>query len=183
MTETATIYYHKPKLRRTNFRREMLESIEMDIANLSSRELPVGREAIHAAVKAKKSDVPEIMECEVPKDGIFNCAANTLRSLGLTGKYDGFVYMCRAIEEILKYKEPPHFQSIYYDIAKEYGVNRCSVERSIRYSISFIKRSGNRHNLAVILGDALNDEKNFSNSKLLTILAADVFEKLISLEQ
>ena len=183
MTETATIYYHKPKLRKTNFRKEMLESIEMNIANLSSRELPVGREAIHAAVKTKKSDVPETTQCVVPKDSIFNYAANTLRSLGLTGKYDGFVYMCRAIEEILKCKEPPHFQSIYYDIAKEYDVNRCSVERSIRYAISFIKRSGNRHNLAVIFGEALNDEKNFSNSKLLTILAADVFEKLISLEQ
>ncbi len=182
MTETATIYYHKPKVRKTNFRREMLESVEMDIANLSSRELPVGREAIHAAVKARKNDVPEITECEVPKDSVFNYAANTLRSLGLTGKYDGFVYMCRAIEEILKYEESPHFQSIYYDIAKEYDVNRCSVERSIRYSISFIKRSGNRHNLAAILGDALSDEKNFSNSKFLTILAADVFEKLISVE-
>ena len=182
MTETAKIYYHKPRVRRTNLRRELYESAEFEIANLSSREYPTRREAVQTALKTKQPDTPAITECTVPTDSIFNYCANTLRSLGLTGKYDGFVYMCRAIEEILKSEYPPHFQSIYYDIAKEYGVNRCSVERSIRYAISFIKRSGNRHNLAVILGEALSDEKNFSNSKFLTIIAADVYEKLISLE-
>ena len=182
MTETATIYYHKPKVRRTNLRRELFENAELEIANLSSKEYPTRREVIQTALKSKQPDTPSTAECVVSKDSIFGCCANTLRSSGLTGKYDGFVYMCRAIEEILMSKDSPHFQSIYYDIAKEYGVNRCSVERSIRYAISFVKRSGNRHNMAVIFGEALADEKNFSNSKFLTIIAADVYEKLISLE-
>lgn len=182
MTETAKIYYHKPKVRRTNLRRELLENSEFEIANLSSREYHTTREAIHTALKTKQPDTPVITECTVPKDSIFGYCANTLRSLGLTGKYDGFVYMCRAIEEILMSEDPPHFQSIYYDISKEYGVNGCSVERSIRYAINFVKRSGNRHNMAVIFGEALSDEKNFSNSKFLTIIASNVYEKLLSLE-
>ena len=82
----------------------------------------------------------------------------------------------------MKEKEPPHFQSIYYDIGKEYDVNRCSVERSIRYAISYIRRNGNMSKLGAIFGDAACDEKNFSNSKFLTILAADIYEKLTSLE-
>ncbi len=166
MTETSTIYYHKPRIRKTNLRKEILGA--------------TGHDQVALAVKneLKSSDKNTVTECEVPADSVFNCSANTLRSLGLTGKYDGFMYMCRAIEEILKYKEPPHFQSIYYDIGKEYEVNRCSVERSIRYAISFVKRAGNKHNIAAIFGDAMDDEKNFSNSKFLTILAADVFDKL-----
>ena len=130
MTETSTIYYHKPKIRKTNLRKEILGTVNSE-----------STEEIAASVRGRTSDVASrdsakngITECEVPRDSVFNCSANTLRSLGLTGKYDGFMYMCRAIEAILSEKEPPHFQSIYYDIGKEYEVNRCSVERSIRYA-------------------------------------------------
>lgn len=177
MTETATIYYHKPRIRKTNLRREMLEMLNDDIARLEDETPAKTNEQRKTFFEA-----PEITECTVPKDSVFNCCANTLRSLGLTGKYDGFVYICRAVEEILKFEESPHFQSIYYDIGKEYDVNRCSVERSIRYSVSYIKRAGNKHNLAAIFGDAMEDEKNFSNSKFLTVIAADVYEKLTVLE-
>jgi hypothetical protein len=171
MTETSTIYYHKPKIRKTNLRKEILGST----SEITGEILPVVN-----AKTANDSAKNIITECEVPTESIFNYSSNTLRSLGLTGKYDGFMYMCSAIEQILTEKEPPHFQSIYYDIGKIYDVNRCSVERSIRYAIGFVKRAGNRHNLAAIFGDAMDDEKNFSNSKFLTILAADVYDKLTS---
>lgn len=171
MTETSIIYYHKPRIRRTNLRNDGFS----DPAEIT---LPVNTREI----RKRKAENERAPECEVPADSVFNCSANTLRSLGLTGKYDGFIYMCRAIEEILKIEEPPHFQSIYYDIGKEFEVNRCSVERSIRYAISYVKRAGNKHNLSAIFGDAMDDEKNFSNSKFLTILAADIYEKLTSLE-
>lgn len=171
MTETSTIYYHKPKIRKTNLRKEILGST----SEITGEILPVVN-----AKTANDSAKNIITECEVPTESIFNYSSNTLRSLGLTGKYDGFMYMCSAIEQILTEKEHPHFQSIYYDIGKIYDVNRCSVERSIRYAIGFVKRAGNRHNLAAIFGDAMDDEKNFSNSKFLTILAADVYDKLTS---
>lgn len=171
MTETSTIYYHKPRIRRASLRKD-------GFAEATDLSLPINSREI----RRKKLEAEKIEECEVPADSVFNCSANTLRSLGLTGKYDGFMYMCRAIEEILKIEEPPHFQSIYYDIGKEFDVNRCSVERSIRYAISYVKRAGNRHNLSAIFGEAMDDEKNFSNSKFLTILAADIYEKLTSLE-
>ena len=177
MTEISTIYYHKPKIRKTNLRKELLGEKNSEVYN-----------DVVASVKGRTGDIISrdstrngVMECEVPVDSVFNCSANTLRSLGLTGKYDGFMYMCRAIEAILLEKEPPHFQSIYYDIGKEYEVNRCSVERSIRYAISFVKRAGNKHNIAAIFGEAMDDEKNCSNSKFLTILAADVYDKLTSI--
>ena len=44
-----------------------------------------------------------------------------------------------------------------------------------------MKRAGNKHNIAAIFGEAMDDEKNFSNSKFLTILAADVYDKLTSI--
>lgn len=175
MTETTTIYYHKPKIRKTNFRKEILGNT----LELSDEIFPVVNKRTGNQL-SKDSTKSIITECEVPAESIFNYSANTLRSLGLTGKYDGFMYMCHAIEEILKSKDAPHFQSIYYDIGKIYDVNRCSVERSIRYAIGFVKRTGNRHNIAAIFGDVMDDEKNFSNSKFLTILAADIYEKLTS---
>lgn len=186
MTQTATIYYHKPRIRKTNARKDAFDAAQYNIVHMSMEEA-----AGFDSVPRRRTPDPEIsgrkerallQECTVPKSSVFNCCVTTLRSLGLTGKYDGFAYICRAVEEILKFKEPPHFQSIYYDIGKEYDVNSCSVERSIRYSISYIKRSGNRPTLAAVLGEALGDEKNFSNSKFLTILAADVYEKLTALE-
>lgn len=176
MTEICTIYYHKPKIRKTNLRKEILGSLSSE---KSDAVLSVKNRTVD--VSAKDSAKNGITECEVPADSVFNCSANTLRSLGLTGKYDGFMYMCRAIEAILSDKEPPHFQSIYYDIGKEFEVNRCSVERSIRYAISYVKRAGNKHNMAAIFGEAMDDEKNFSNSKFLTILAADIYDKLTSI--
>lgn len=165
MTEISKIYYHKPKIRKTNLRKEVFGADNAE----------------NIVIPAKVTATTQLPECEVPTESVFNCSANTLRSLGLTGKYDGFMYMCRAIEAILTDREPPHFQSIYYDIGKEFDVNRCSVERSIRYAISFVKRAGNKHNIAAIFGEAMDDEKNFSNSKFLTILAADVYDKLTSI--
>lgn len=188
MSETAIIYYHKPKIRRTNLRREMLMESGYTIARMTQEAMnPTTADDrlsdIPVPVKEPTALRPNLpQECTVALDSIFNCSANTLRSLGLTGKYDGFIYICRAIEEILKEKEPPHFQSIYYDIGKEYDVNRCSVERSIRYAIGYIRRNGNSSKLGAIFGDAVCDEKNFFNSKFLTILAADIYEKLTSLE-
>lgn len=190
MSETAIIYYHKPKIRRTNLRREILMNADYTLSRMSEEaktpsfddrlaDFPV-QPAIKEMPPVAHASLPQ--ECSISLDNLFNCSANTLRSLGLTGKYDGFIYICRAIEEILKEKEPPHFQSIYYDIGKEYDVNRCSVERSIRYAIGYIRRNGNTSKLGAIFGDAACDEKNFSNSKFLTILAADVYEKLTSLE-
>ena len=187
MSETAILYYHKPKIRRTNLRKEMLMESEYTIARMSQEAHSTCAESRLADIPIPSSVAPVThanlpQECTVSLDSLFNCSANTLRSLGLTGKYDGFIYICRAIEEILKEKEPPHFQSIYYDIGKEYDVNRCSVERSIRYAISYIRRNGNMSKLGAIFGDAACDEKNFSNSKFLTILAADIYEKITSLE-
>ena len=176
MTEISTIYYHKPKIRKTNLRKEVLGE-----PNSENSGVAVSVRGRTGDITSRANSRSGINECEVPADSVFNCSANTLRSLGLTGKYDGFMYMCRAIEAILSDKEPPHFQSIYYDIGKEYEVNRCSVERSIRYAISFVKRAGNKHNIAAIFGEAMDDEKNFSNSKFLTILAADVYDKLTSI--
>lgn len=183
MTETAIIYYHKPKVKRTNMKKETLLDERYAIARMSAEaNLPDARDRVPDPVRTQVSAPTPPAECTVPGDSVFNCSANTLRSLGLTGKYDGFIYICRSIEEILKIKEPPHFQSIYYDIGKEYDVNRCSVERSIRYAIGYIRRTGNYSKLSAIFGEAIADEKNFSNSKFLTILAADVYEKLTSLE-
>lgn len=179
MSETVVIYYHKPKIRRTNIRREAMLAAGYSVNRLNDENaLKVPERAERAASGA--SVLPP--QGTVLKESMFNYAANTLRSLGLTGKYDGFIYICRAIEEILKEKEPPHFQSIYYDIGKEFDVNRCSVERSIRYAIGYIRRNGNASKLSAIFGEAVVDEKNFSNSKFLTILAADVYEKLTTLE-
>lgn len=175
MTEICKIYYHKPKIRKTNLRKELLSS---SVTEKNDLLLSVKTRNNETHKDGSKSG---INECDVSLDSLFNCSANTLRSLGLTGKYDGFMYMCRAIEAILTEREPPHFQSIYYDIGKEYEVNRCSVERSIRYAIGFIKRAGNKHNLGAIFGEAMDDEKNFSNSKFLTILAADVYDKLTAI--
>lgn len=184
MTETATIYYHKPKVKRTNLRRDAMLDAQFALTRMSAEaKLADIHDRIADPVRTEAPSQPEpVSECVVPKDSVFNCSANTLRSLGLTGKYDGFIYICRAVEEILGTKEPPHFQSIYYDIGKEYEVNRCSVERSIRYAIGYIRRTGNYPKLSTIFGEAIVDEKNFSNSKFLTILAADVYEKLTSLE-
>lgn len=175
MTETSTIYYHKPKIRKISLRKDYLGAIDSDSkseAHLSPRMA----DSTHNE-SAKKN----VTECTVPADSVFNCSANTLRSLGLTGKYDGFMYICRAIEAILSEKESPHFQSIYYDIGKEYDVNRCSVERSIRYAIGYIRRAGSKYNIAALLGEGMDDSKNYSNSKFLTILAADVYDKLTAL--
>lgn len=185
MTETATIYYHKPRLRKTSIRKEILDQSEYSLLHLTmeaASETAVRTRTPDPDFTSKRKEPVPLSECIVPTSSIFNCCVNTLRALGLTGKYDGFAYICRAIEEILKSKEPPHFQSIYYDIGKEYEVNKSSVERSIRYSIGYIKRTGNKKSLATIFGEALDDEKNFSNSKFLTMLAAEVFEKLTALE-
>lgn len=185
MTETATIYYHKPRLRKTNLRKEIIDQAEYSLLHLTmeaaSGTTPRTRTP-DPDFRSKRTSPALPSECTVPMSSIFNCCVNTLRSLGLTGKYDGFAYICRAIEEILKSKEPPHFQNIYYDIGKEYDVNKSSVERSIRYSIGYIKRTGNKKTMVSIFGEALDDEKNFSNSKFLTILAAEIYEKLTALE-
>ncbi len=181
MSDTVVIYYHKPKIRRTNFRREAMLAAGYSITRLNDDTiLKVPEPAPEHSSSTFAPALPP--QGTVLSDSVFNCSANTLRSLGLTGKYDGFIYICRSIEEILKEKEPPHFQSIYYDIGKEFDVNRCSVERSIRYAIGYIRRNGNASKLSAIFGDAVVDEKNFSNSKFLTILAADVYEKLTTLE-
>ncbi len=186
MTQTATIYYHKPRIRKTNTRKDAFDSAQYNLVHMSLEsqnkfDSDIKNRTPDPVVSGRKEKAL-LTECTVPMSSVFNCCVTTLRSLGLTGKYDGFSYICRAVEEILKDKEQPHFQSIYYDIGKEYEVNSSSVERSIRYSISYIKRSGNRPTLAAVLGDALGDEKNFSNSKFLTILAADVYEKLTALD-
>ena len=167
MTEISTIYYHKPKIRKTNTKKDIFT-----IKNSSSK-------------KNDKEDSYLVRSdtANVSTEVMYNCSANTLRNLGLTGKYDGFMYMCRAIVEILIAKEAPHFQSIYYDIGKEFDVNCCSVERSIRYAINYIRRSGNKAGLAAIYGEGISDDKNFSNSKFLTLLAAKVYEKLTSEEK
>lgn len=184
MTETATIYYHRPKLKKTTVRTEVQEETGFDILRMGAELASDGsRDRVPAAERtAHAVKAPVALEYNVPRDSVFNCTVNTLRSLGLTGKYDGFIYICRAVEAILSDREAPHFQSIYYDIGKEYDVNRCSVERSIRYAIGYIRRTGNFSKISAIFGEAVTDDKNFSNSKFLTILAADVYEKLTSLE-
>lgn len=184
MTETAMIYYHRPKLKKTTVRTEVQEETRFDILRMGAELSSDGiRERIPGVGQTSRTvKTPMTNEFSVPRDSVFNCTVNTLRSLGLTGKYDGFIYICRAVEAILSEKEPPHFQSIYYDIGKEYDVNRCSVERSIRYAIGYIRRTGNISKISAIFGEAVTDDKNFSNSKFLTILAADVYEKLTSLE-
>lgn len=185
MTETATIYYHQPRIRKTNLRKEMLDKTEYSLLRLTMESAvgePLRTRTPDPDFTSKRSLPAPEAECTVPFSSIFNCCVSTLRSLGLTGKYDGFAYICRAVEEILKSKDNPHFQNIYHDIGKEYGVNKSSVERSIRYSIGYIKRTGNRKNLVTVFGEALDDDKIFSNSKFLTIIAADVFEKLCTLE-
>lgn len=181
--KTATIYYHKPKSKRTFNQAEALYNAEIGLERMIA-DSKHGLSPIRTpeSQRSIKHDIPYTLECVVPEDSIFNCAANTLRSLGLTGKYDGFIYICRAIELILKEKEAPHFQSIYYDIGKSENVNRCSVERSIRYSINYIRKTGNFSKLSAIFGDAASDEKNFSNSKFLISLAADIYEKLTTFE-
>ncbi len=184
MTQTATIYYHRPRVKRAGLYKEMPENSQFALDRVNAgMELSELRDRLPASDRATRTGKNVALpSCNVSVESIFNCSANTLRSLGLTGKYDGFMYICRAIEEILKYEESPHFQSIYYDIGKEYDVNRCSVERSIRYAIGYIRRNGNFPKLSTIFGEAVADDKNFSNSKFLTILAADVYEKLTSLE-
>lgn len=155
---TVLIYFHKPRIP------EAANSFESD--------------------PATQTDVESLApkSCHVPDQSIFSCTANTLRSLGLTGKYDGFLYICHAVEAILRNEEAPHFQNIYMDVGKEHNVNKSSVERSIRYAIAFLRKSGNRSRLATFFRGGADNERSYSNSRFLTLLAADVFQKLASLE-
>ena len=162
-TATMTIYYHKPKISRSGV---------LGVAAEDESKLTAMRNGVRVSIKS----------AVVSGEGVFNCAASTLRGLGLTGKYDGFLYMCKAVEQILICDEAPHFQNIYYDVGKEYKVNKCSVERSIRYSIGFIKKSGNKPGLSTFLGSGIDNDRSFSNSKFLTLLAADVYQKMTSYE-
>lgn len=185
MTDTATIYYHQLKTaKNSNQRKERLKQAQYNIDRITQESKIPG-----ALTRTPPTVSREHVQTSLPPsltlssaEAVETCTSNTLRSLGLTGKYDGFKYICKAVEEILACKDSPHFQSIYYDIGKAYGVNRCSVERSIRYSISYIKKNVNYSKLAAFFGEAITDEKNFSNSKFLLILSADVYEKIASLE-
>ncbi len=157
---TAILYYHKPKRVAENVPQTAFPDNGINV----------------------KSAAAPVEKCRVPEASIFNCTANTLRGMGLTGKYDGFLYICKAVEAILKSDEPPHFQNLYFDIGKAYGVNSSSVERSIRYAIRYIRRAGNEMRRDALFGTGAENEKNYANSRFLTILAADVFQKLTLLE-
>ena len=115
------------------------------------------------------------------KEKIFNCSAKTLQTFGLTGKYDVFKYICNAFEKILTNEKKPHFQSIYSQIAKEQNVSNFCVERDIRYAIKRMVNPEKRMKLTSVFGDFARNGK-FSNSRFLTMLAADIFEKLFLLE-
>ena len=71
MTETSTIYYHKPKIRKTNLRKEVLgaanDMIPEDTLSVKERAASFAlRESLRAAAS----------ECEVPSESVFNCSAN-----------------------------------------------------------------------------------------------------------
>ncbi len=185
MTEKTKIYYHKPAIRKINSISDAANDAEYNLLRIireyADESLP------EKSVQTKENKAHSVKSAEktpfdVVKEKIFNCSANTLRTLGLTGKYDGFRYICKAIEKILTCEKKPHFQNIYSQIAKELNVSTSSIERDIRYAIKNIVKSEKLTKLTAVFGDFARIGR-FSNSNFLTMLAADIFEKLFLLEK
>ncbi|MBP5246126.1 MAG: hypothetical protein J6036_06695 [Clostridia bacterium] len=184
LPEKIKIYYHKPAIRKINTATNEAKNAEYNLLRIkqeySDESLPENAQRL-SENKAFSPKPAEKTPFDVVKEKIFNCSAKTLQTFGLTGKYDGFKYICTAVEKILTCEKKPHFQSIYSQIAKEQNVSNFCVERDIRYAIKRIIDPEKRMKMTAVFGDFARNGK-FSNSRFLTMLAADIFEKLFLLE-
>ena len=69
-----------------------------------------------------------------------------LLKLGLTPSLKGFCYLIEAVNYSIDYYKqnncyPSVWKEVYPNVAEEFNTTSCSVERSIRYLISFIPTS------------------------------------------
>lgn len=107
-----------------------------------------------------------------------NKTTQLLLSLGIRSTYNGFHYLCYALELCISDEDYllTVYKNLYVDVALHFRTNRSNIEHCIRTVVSYCWERGNRPLLIELAGYPLKDKP--TNSEFIDIL----YHSLISMD-
>lgn len=93
-----------------------------------------------------------------------------LLSLGIRSTYNGFQYLCYALELCLEREDYllAVYSNLYVDVAENFHTSRNNIEHCIRTVVSYCWERGNRERLMQLAGYELKDKP--TNGEFIDIL-------------